>query len=101
MARWIALALTLLCFASCSMTSTSALRGVLAPLAGLVFALVTGWLFIAERVAGSSRNEGDLMQDPETLRLLRERAARTAARNRQADDAGLGARPGSAEPDDR
>lgn len=101
MARWIALGLTLLCFASCSMTSTSPLRGVFAPLAALLLGLVTGWLFIADRVSGSSRSEGDLMQDPETLRLLRERAARTAERNRRPDEASANPRHGFAEPDDR
>lgn len=83
MARWIFLGLTVLCFVSCSLTSTSTLRGVVAPLGGLLFALVTAWLFIAERVTQNSRSDADLMQDPETLKLLRERAARTADRNRQ------------------
>ncbi len=83
MARWIALGITLLCFVSCSFTSTSALRGVVAPMGALLMCFVTAWLFVADRVAQNSRSDVAMMQDPETLRLMRERAARTAQRNRR------------------
>ena len=82
MARWIALGVTLLLFASCSFTSTSALRGVVAPMGALLMCFVTVWLFVADRVAQNSRSDVAMMQDPETLRLMRERAARVALRNR-------------------
>jgi hypothetical protein len=81
MARWIALAITLLCFVSCSFTSTSTLRGVVAPMGALLMCFVTAWLFAADRIAQNSRSDVAMMQDPETLRLMRERAARTAQRN--------------------
>ena len=84
MGRWIALGLTLLCFSACSLVSPNPVRGIFAPLAGLLLGMVTAWLFIADRVSQNTRSDADLMQDPETLRLLRERAARTAARNLQA-----------------
>lgn len=89
MARWIALGITLLCFVSCSFTSTSSLRGVVAPMGALLMCFVTAWLFVADRVAQNSRNDVAMMQDPETLRLMRERAARAAQRNRA--DAGADA----------
>jgi hypothetical protein len=82
MARWIALAITLLFFVSCSFTSTSALRGLVAPMVALLMCFVTAWLFVADRVAQNSRSDVAMMQDPETLRLMRERAARASQRNR-------------------
>ena len=79
MGRWIALGLTLLCFSACSLVSPNPMRGIVAPLMGLLMGMVTAWLFIADRVSQNTRSDSALLQDPETLRLLRERAARNAA----------------------
>lgn len=75
MLRWIALGFTLLCMGSCSFISTSPLRGVLAPIGVVIGALVTMYLFVSERVAGSWRNESAVIVDPEVQALLRKRAA--------------------------
>lgn len=75
MLRWLALGFTLICMGSCSFISTSPLRGVVAPIGVVIGSLVTMYLFVSERVAGSWRPESSVVIDPEVQALLRKRAA--------------------------
>lgn len=79
MGRWIALALTLLCFGSCSFLSQNTFRGMVAPIGVIVFGLVTVLLFARERVASVARPSVAAVIDPETQMLLRQRRAPGAA----------------------
>lgn len=74
MLRWISLAVTLLCFGSCSFLSQNVFRGMVAPVGVIVFGLVTALLFARERVASVARSPMVAVIDPETQRLLRKRA---------------------------
>lgn len=74
MARWIALGFTLLCFASCSFTSTDPLRGIIAPLGVMVGMFVTVYFFVVERVASVSRGS-DFVLDVADKELLKKLAA--------------------------
>lgn len=75
MVRWIALALTILCMFSCSFTSTSVIRGVLAPFGVAILSFVTLFLFVRERVAEVARPSQAALLDAETLALMRKKAA--------------------------
>lgn len=79
MLRWISLAITLLCFGSCSFLSQNVFRGMIAPVGVIVFGLITVLLFARERVASVARSPVAAVIDPETQLLLRKRAAAQAA----------------------
>lgn len=79
--RWVFLAITLLCMASCSFIAGSSSANLIAPLGAVVFGVLSLVAFISDRVEGASRGDSGLMSDPETLRMLSERAKATAARN--------------------
>lgn len=81
MARWISLAITLLCFGSCSFMSTNPARGVLAPIGVIVFSFITLMLFVQARVAGVARPPAAAAMDPDTQALLRKRAEAQRARS--------------------
>lgn len=93
MARWISLALLVICFGSCSFMSTHPLRGIVAPIGVIVFGFLTLFLFIHERVAGVARPPVTATLDPVTQQLIRQRAQAQKARS----DAAEGASP--AEPE--
>lgn len=78
MLRWISLAITLLCFGSCSFLSHNVFRGMVAPVGVIVFGLITVLLFARERVASVARSPVAAVIDPETQLLLRKRAAAQA-----------------------
>jgi len=75
MVRWIALAITLLCFASCSFLSQNVFRGMIAPVAVLVGSIVTVFLFVKARVDLGSRPESLVVLDPKTQAALKQKAA--------------------------
>ncbi len=79
MLRWVSLAITLLCFGSCSFLSQNVFRGMIAPVGVIVFGLVTVLLFARERVASVARPPVAAVIDPETQMLLRQRRASGAA----------------------
>lgn len=80
MARWISLAITLICFGSCSFISTNPLRGIVAPIGVIVFSFITLLLFVQVRVAGVARPPAAATLDPETQILMRRRAEAQKAR---------------------
>lgn len=83
MLRWVSLAVTLLCFGSCSFLSQNVFRGMIAPVGVIVFGLVTVLLFARERVASVARPPVAAVIDPETQMLLRQRRAAGAAGSAQ------------------
>jgi len=88
MARWISLALLLICFGSCSFMSTHPLRGIVAPIGVIVFGFLTLFLFVQERVAGVARPPAAATLDPLTQQLMRQRAQAQKARAAEAEGAG-------------
>ncbi|MCE7931419.1 MAG: hypothetical protein DYH17_08595 [Xanthomonadales bacterium PRO6] len=87
MARWISLAITLLCFGSCSFISTNPWRGVIAPIGVIVFSFITLMLFVQARVSGVARPPVSAALDPETQALLRKRAQAQQAKASAAEPA--------------
>ena len=87
MARWIALAITLICFGSCSFVSQSVFRGMVAPVGVIVFSLITLFLFIQHRVAAVARPPAAAILDPETQLLMRKRALEKAAAEKSGNPA--------------
>lgn len=79
--RWVLLILTLLCMGSCSFFSSASSASLLAPIGAAVFGIACAIAFFNDRIGGVSRGDSALMSDPETLRLLGERAKAAAARN--------------------
>lgn len=79
MLRWVSLAITLLCFGSCSFLSQNVFRGMVAPIGVIVFGLVTLLLFARERVASVARSPVAAVIDPETQMLLRKRRVSDAS----------------------
>jgi len=75
MARWIAMGVTLLCFASCSFMSQNAFRGMLAPVGVVIGSIVTVFLFVQARIAVNARPETAVVLDPKTQEVLKQRAA--------------------------
>ncbi len=75
MARWIALALTLSCFASCSFLSQNVFRGMIAPVAVIVGSIITVFLFVKARVEMGARPETAVVLDPKTQAALKQKAA--------------------------
>ena len=82
--RWVLLVLTLLCMGSCSFFSTASSASLLFPIGAAVFGLACVVAFVSDRISSVSRGDSALMTDPETLKLLGERARAAAARNSQA-----------------
>ncbi len=82
--RWVFLTITLLCMASCSFIASSSTAGLIAPIGAVVFGVLAVIAFASHRIEGVSRGDSALMADPETLKLLGDRAKATAARNVQA-----------------
>ncbi len=79
--RWVLLILTLLCMGSCSFLANASTASLLLPIGAAVFGIACVISFLNHRIGSVSRGDGALMSDPETLRMLSERAKRAAARN--------------------
>ena len=79
MARWLTLAMTLICFGSCSVTSTSTFRGIVAPIGVVIFSLLSLYLFIHAKLAITARPPVTATLDPEVQMLMRKRAAERKA----------------------
>ncbi len=73
--RWVALGITLLCFASCSFTSQNVFRGMVAPLGVLIGSIITVFMFVQARVALSARPETALVLELKTQEALKQKAA--------------------------
>ncbi len=87
MFRWIALAITVLCFLGTSLTSTSMFRGVVLPITGLLMSFVTVLAFAAQRISDNSQAQV-YIPTPEEMEAMRKRreahqAAREAASERK------------------
>lgn len=95
--RWVLLILTLLCMASCSFLANASTASLLLPIGAAVFGIACVISFINHRLGSVSRGDAALMSDPETLRMLSERAKRAAARSAQ-PQGGTGAKPAARSP---
>ena len=73
--RWIALGITLLCFASCSFISQHVFRGMIAPVGVLVGSIVTIFMFVQARIEGNARPETMVVLDLKTQEVLKQKAA--------------------------
>lgn len=73
--RWIALGITLLCFASCSFMSQNVFRGMVAPIGVLIGSIVTVFMFVQARVEGVARPEAVVVLDLKTQEALKQKAA--------------------------
>jgi|CXWL01.1.fsa_nt_gi hypothetical protein len=73
--RWIALGITLLCFASCSFISQNVFRGMIAPVGVVLGSIVTVFMFVHARIAVGARPETVVVMDPKTQEALKQKAA--------------------------
>lgn len=98
MARWVALAVTLLCMFSCSFISTNPVRGVLAPFGVFIGSFLTLFLFVQHRVSGASRRHSIASLDAEAQILLRRHAERKREEAAKAEADAVGRGSGSPAP---
>jgi Ca2+/Na+ antiporter len=74
--RYIFLVAALICFAFTSFSSTSQLRGVWAPVLGVIFLCVCAYYLVVARVEGVSRPES-YIPSPEENELLKRQREKT------------------------